>query len=67
MQLNGDTNAVGNFELTEGAGRGGNVIWSLSSSYRVSNLIRLNLMYDGRTVEDRPTIHTAKLTLKATF
>ncbi|MEQ8578244.1 MAG: hypothetical protein RIC57_04310 [Balneola sp.] len=67
VQLNGDTNAVGNFELTEGAGRGGNVIWSLSSSYRVSNLIRLNLMYDGRTVEDRPTIHTAKLTLKATF
>ena len=67
VTLNGSTNAVGNFELTEGSGRGANAIWSLSSSYRVSNLIRLNLMYDGRTVKDRPTIHTAKLTLKATF
>ncbi|MBO6623016.1 MAG: hypothetical protein JJ892_07605 [Balneola sp.] len=67
ISLNGSANAVGNFELTEGSGRGSNLIWSLSSSYRVSNLIRLNLMYDGRTVKDRPTIHTAKLTLKATF
>jgi hypothetical protein len=67
VSLNGSTNAVGNFELTEGFGRGANAIWSLSSSYRVSNLIRLNLMYDGRTVKDRPTIHTAKLSLKATF
>ncbi|XWN35955.1 MAG: hypothetical protein ROO71_08290 [Balneola sp.] len=67
VSVNGNVNAVGNFELTEGTGRGSNAIWSLASSYRVSNLIRLNLMYDGRTVEDRATIHTAKLTLKATF
>ena len=67
VNINGSTNAVGNFELTEGSGSGANAIWSLSSSYRVSNLIRLNLMYDGRTVKDRPAIHTAKLTLKATF
>ncbi|MEP1307316.1 MAG: hypothetical protein ABJK11_12280 [Balneola sp.] len=67
VDINGNTNAVGNFELTEGSGEGANLIWSLNSSYRVSNLIRLNLVYDGRTVNDRPTIHTAKLTVKATF
>lgn len=65
--VEGSTNAVGIFELTDGSGRGKNLIWSLGSSYRVNNLIRLNLMYDGRTVKDRPTIHTAKLTIKATF
>jgi|TARA_R100000781_G_scaffold17691_2_gene13986 hypothetical protein len=67
VSINGSTNAVGNFELTEGSGSGTHAIWSLSSSYRVSNLIRLNFMYDGRTVKDRTAIHTAKLTLKATF
>lgn len=67
VSVDGSTNAVGIFELTDGSGRGENLIWSLGSSYRVNNLIRLNLMYDGRTVKDRPTIHTAKLTLKATF
>ncbi|MEQ9089777.1 MAG: hypothetical protein RIE52_01735 [Balneola sp.] len=67
ISVEGSTNAVGIFELTDGSGRGKNLIWSLGSSYRVNNLIRLNLMYDGRTVKDRPAIHTAKLTLKATF
>ena len=67
VSINGSTNAVGNFELTEGSGSGTHAIWPLSSSYRVSNLIRLNFMYDGRTVKDRTAIHTAKLTLKATF
>lgn len=67
VRVNGNANAVGNFELTEGSGKGTNLIWSLNSSYRVSNLIRLNLVYDGRTVKDRPTIHTARLTVKATF
>ena len=67
VNVKGRANAVGNFELTEGSGEGKNLIWSLNSSYRISNLIRLNLVYDGRTVKDRPTIHTAKLTVKATF
>ncbi len=67
INLRGSGNAVSNFELTEGSGEGINMLWSLNSSYRVSNLIRLNLIYDGRTVKDRPTIHTARLTVKATF
>jgi hypothetical protein len=65
--VKGNTNAVGSFELTEGSGAGKNLLWSLNSSYRVNNLIRLNLTYDGRTVKDRPTIHTARLTVKAIF
>lgn len=67
VRVEGRSNAVSSFELTEGSGEGENLIWSVNSSYRISNLIRLNLIYDGRTVKDRPTIHTAKLTVKATF
>lgn len=67
VSVSGASNAVSIFELTEGAGEGINLLWSLNSSYRVSNLIRLNLNYDGRTVKDRPTIHTARLTVKAVF
>lgn len=67
VSVKGNTNAVVNFELTEGSGAGKNLLWSLNSSYRVNNLIRLNLIYDGRTVKDRPVIHTARLTVKAIF
>lgn len=67
VSIKGGRNALSNYELTEGAGRGFNVLWSLNSSYRVNNLLRFNLAYDGRTVSDRPTIHTARLTVKATF
>ncbi len=67
VSVTGMPNAIGNFELTEGVGEGLNVLWSLQSSYRASNLVRINLVYDGRTVKDRPTIHTAKLTIKAVF
>ena len=67
ITVEGEPNAVGKFELTEGSGEGLSMLWSLNSSYRVSNLIRLNLVYDGRTVKGRQTIHTAKLTVRAIF
>lgn len=67
VKLNGSSNAVGNFELTEGSGEGANILWSLNGSYRVSSIIKLNLIYDGRTIKDRPTLHVAKLTVKASF
>ncbi len=67
ITLKGTGNAVSEFELTEGSGEGVSLQWSLNSSYRVSNLIRLNLIYDGRTVEKRPAIHTARLSVKAIF
>ena len=65
--MKGTTNAVGNFELTEGSGEGAHILWSLNGSYRVSNIIKLSLIYDGRTIKDRPALHVAKLTVKASF
>jgi hypothetical protein len=65
--VNGNSSSYGSYELTEGTGEGTNLIWSLNSSYRASKLIRLSFNYDGRTVTDRPSIHTIKLVVSATF
>ncbi|MEX2604335.1 MAG: hypothetical protein WD361_09020 [Gracilimonas sp.] len=66
-KINGNSTSYGNYELTEGTGEGTNLIWTVNSSYRASNLIRLSFNYDGRTVSGRPSIHTIKLVLSATF
>ncbi|WP_421774111.1 hypothetical protein [Gracilimonas sp.] len=65
--VNGSSSSYGSYELTEGTGEGTNLIWSLNSSYRASNLIRISFNYDGRTVTDRAAIHTIKLVMSATF
>ncbi|WP_020402373.1 hypothetical protein [Gracilimonas tropica] len=65
--VDGNSTPFGRYELTEGTGEGINFLWSLRSTYRMSNLIRLSLDYDGRTVKDRPTIHTIKLVMSATL
>lgn len=65
--VNGNPTTYGSYELTEGTGEGTNLIWSLNSTYRVSNLIRFSLNYDGRTVENLPAIHTIKLVMSAIF
>lgn len=65
--VEGNSSSYGNYELTEGTGEGRNLIWSLNSTYRASNLIRLSFTYDGRTVTNRPAIHTIKLVMSATF
>ncbi len=67
VNLSGATNSFSRFELTEGTGSGFNIIWSLSANYRVSNLLRLNFTYDGRTVQNRPDIHTLKMVVSAFF
>ncbi|MAO65034.1 MAG: hypothetical protein CL666_08535 [Balneola sp.] len=65
--IEGSSSTYGNYELSEGTGEGKNLLWSLRSSYRLSNLIRFSLDYDGRTVQDRPAIHTIKLVMSATL
>ncbi len=65
--VDGNSSSLGTFELTEGTGLGTNLIWSFAGTYRASELIRLSFNYDGRTVRDRPDIHTLKLVVSAVF
>ncbi len=67
VEVEGNSSSLGTFELTEGTGSGTNVIWSFTGSYRASELIRLSFNYDGRTIKNRPDIHTLKLVVSAVF
>lgn len=66
-KVEGNSSSLGNFELTEGTGIGTNMVWSVTGTYRVSDLIRLSFNYDGRTVKDRQDIHITKLVISAVF
>jgi hypothetical protein len=67
IRLDNQTSSFGFFELTEGLGEGTNMIWSVNASYNVSRLVRFVLNYDGRTVQNGPTIHTGRVTISAIF
>ncbi|MCG8372049.1 MAG: hypothetical protein MI700_00865, partial [Balneolales bacterium] len=66
-EVDGNSSSLGTFELTEGTGSGTHLIWSIMGNYRMSNLVRLSLNYDGRTVQNRADIHTIKLVVSAVF
>lgn len=55
------------FELTEGTGKGAGLLWNINGSYRVNDLIRLNLSYDGRKTGNRPAVNTFKIIVNAIF
>lgn len=65
--LKGQSTSYGNYELTEGTGAGNNLIWGVTGSLRASELLRLTINYDGRTVTGRPSIHVAKVVVSANF
>ena len=66
-EIEGTPSSLGNFELTDGAGPGDTWRWALQANYRVSDLLRASLNYDGRTIVDRPFVHSARFTVSAVF
>jgi len=67
VKLNGESSSLGLYEMTEGAGEGKNFRWSIRSTYRVSDLIRATLNYDGRTVKEQSPIQTLRIVVSAVF
>lgn len=65
--ITGDPTSLGNFELTDGAGQGDTWRWALQANYRISDLLRASFNYDGRTIVDRPFVHSARFTVSAVF
>lgn len=63
----GPSTSLGEFELTDGAGMGQSLAWSLQSDYRISDFLRANLQYNGRTVPGRPAIQTVRFSVNAVF
>ncbi len=65
--VQGTSSSLGEFELTEGAGRGLSVSWNINSTYRFSSFLRGSLQYDGRTVPGSEIIQTMRLVVSAVF
>ena len=63
----GDVSGQAEYELTEGIGRGTNIVWSLNSDYRASSLLRISLQYNGRTTTQSEIIQTLRLVVSAVF
>jgi len=66
-EVRGASSSLGEFELTEGAGRGLTLNWNLSSTYRFSSFLRGTLQYDGRTVPGSNIIQTMRFVVSAVF
>ncbi|CAN5308660.1 hypothetical protein BH23BAC3_BH23BAC3_06530 [soil metagenome] len=65
--IEGPASGQAEFELTDGIGRGTNLVWSLNSDYRTTSLIRLSLQYNGRTTSENQIIQTLRLVVSAVF
>ena len=61
------SSSLGLFELTDGAGEGSHWNWSVRANYRINQLIRASLNYDGRTIENGDPIHTVRMVVSASF
>jgi hypothetical protein len=66
-QLRGAPSNSAQFELLEGLRPGRNVVWNLLFSQYLSRLLELSIIYDGRSAEGQPTLHSARFQLKAIF
>lgn len=66
-EIEGPAAGQAEFELTDGVGRGTNLVWSLNSDYRATSLLRLSLQYNGRTTSENQIIQTLRLVVSAVF
>ncbi len=65
--LVGQSSGLGTFELTDGAGAGVSWLWNLEANYKISDLIRASLNYDGRTVSGNSPVQTLRFVVRAVF
>ena len=67
IAFNGDGNSSLAFEMLEGLQVGNNITWSLFIQKSLSQNLELNVSYNGRKAEEKPTIHAGSLQLRAFF
>lgn len=66
-ELSAPTSPLSEFELTDGAGVGRSVYWTLNVNAVTSESVRAALQYDGRTRRNGAPIQTMRLTMTAAF
>lgn len=67
ITLSGNPSPLSEFELTEGAGIGRSVYWTMNVNVATSQQVRASLQYDGRTRQRGAPIQTVRMTMTAVF
>lgn len=67
VELDGPTSPLSEFELTDGAGQGRSLSWTLHMNMVTSESVRAALQYDGRTRRSGDPIQTMRVTMTAAF
>jgi hypothetical protein len=55
------------YTILSGLNKGKNVLWSLNLTRRLAGNVDLNLNYNGRKTGDTPTVHVARVQVRANF
>lgn len=63
----GNASFSAEYELRESLQPGLNAIWQVFSTIYLSKTLELSITYDGRAAEDKKTLHTGRVQLKAFF
>lgn len=67
IQFNGEGNNSLAFEMLEGLSNGYNFTWSIGTQRTVGKNLQLSLQYNGRKPQDRTTIHSGGVQIRALF
>jgi len=65
--LKGESESLGLFELTDGAGAGKSLLWQVQANFAINSLLRAELEYDGRTDRSGSPVQTLRFTMRAVF
>ena len=65
--LKGESQSLGLFELTDGAGAGKSLLWQVQANFAINSLLRAELEYDGRTERSGSPVQTLRFTIRAVF
>ncbi len=67
LSFNGETNSPLAYEMLEGFLPGNNLTWTLQYQQQLANSLQLNLLYNGRKLEDNEALHSGGVQLRAFF
>ncbi|MDW3211805.1 MAG: hypothetical protein R8N23_18190 [Reichenbachiella sp.] len=67
ISFEGDLNNAASYELLEALQPGTNYSWQFNYSQKLISGLQMNLGYEGRKSEDRPTIHMGRMQVTALF
>lgn len=67
VSFNGEENSAVQFSMLNGLQRGNNLLWNLNFEREVAKAVKINLIYDGRSLGNSDPVHTGRARITALF